>query len=428
MIPSGATRTGVMRPGVTRAGFVGIGSVKTGPVRVRAPRAVLFRTMVATAIAVCAVACGKKDAQQQKPPPAEVGVVAAHAEAVPLTQDLVGRISALRTADVRARAAGILQKRVYTEGSDVKDGQVLFEIDPAPLRAALNAQIANLASAQATYTNNHIAAERARAVASKGLLSKADVDAAEAAERTSDASVKQALANVDSARISLGYTSVTAPIAGRAGQQQVTEGALVGQNEATLLTTIEQIDPVYVNFSKAVSEIDALRSAATAGSVRLEEPHKAKVEVLGSDGAPSGASGMLDFSDTAVDAATGSVSLRATVPNPDHRLLPGQYVNVRLTLGDLTHAWLVTQQAVQRDSNGAYVLVVGGDGNVAQKRIKTDRMRDGNWIVTDGLADGDQIIVSGVMKAKPGAPAKATPWRPDADQGKQQAAPPPSAH
>ncbi len=397
----------------------------------------MMRTGVTTRLAVAtltaiATGCSKPPTPQQAPP-AEVGVVTAHAQSVPLTQDLVGRVSALRTADVRARAAGILQKRAYTEGSDVKEGQVLFEIDPAPLRAALNAQLANLASAQATYTNNHIAAERARSVASKGLLSKADVDAAEAAERTSAAAVKQAQANVDSARITLGYTSVTAPISGRAGQQQVTEGALVGQSEATLLTTVEQIDPVYVNFSKAVSEIDALRRAAANGSVRLTEPGKAKVNVLRSDGSMSDVTGTLDFLDTAVDAATGAVSLRAIVPNPDHTLLPGQYVNVRVTLGEITRAWLVSQQALQRDGNGAYVLVVGADGKVAQKRVKADTLRGSDWIVTDGIADGDQIIVSGVMKVKPGAAAKATPWQPGApasntDKSSADKAPAQSAH
>jgi len=385
-------------------------------------RSGVMRTIAAAALATIAAACAKQQAPQQAPP-TEVGVVAAQAQAVPLTQDLVGRVSAVRTADVRARAAGILQKRAYTEGSDVKEGQVLFEIDPAPLRAALNAQLANLASAQATYTNNHIAAERARSVASKGLLSKADVDSAEAAERTSAAAVKQAQATVDSAKISLGYTSVTAPISGRAGQQQVTEGALVGQNEATLLTTVEQIDPVYVNFSKAVGEIDSLRRAAAAGSVRLTEQNKVNVDVLRGDGSASGASGTLDFSDTAVDAATGAVSLRAIVPNADHVLLPGQYVNVRLTLGEIAHAWLVSQQAVQRDGNGAYVYVVDGDNKVAQKRIKADTLRGASWIVTDGLGDGDRIVVSGVMKVKPGAPVKATPWQPDAPTGQQAAAP-----
>src|SRR5690348_3420368 len=176
--------------------------------------------------ALAAAGCGKAQQQQMQMPPPEVGVVVAKAQAVPLTRDLVGRLSATRTADVRARVAGVLQKRVYTEGTDVKEGQLLFEIDPAPLRATLNAQLANLAAAQATYQNNHVAAERARSVAQKGLLSKADVDAANAAERTAAAAVKQAQANVEAAKINLGYANVTAPIAGRAGKQQVTEGAL----------------------------------------------------------------------------------------------------------------------------------------------------------------------------------------------------------
>ncbi|MEP7044926.1 MAG: efflux RND transporter periplasmic adaptor subunit [Dokdonella sp.] len=375
------------------------------------------------ALAAIATGCSKSQPQQaQQAPPPEVGIVVAKAEVVPLTQDLVGRLSATRTADVRARVPGVLQKRVYTEGSDVKEGQVLFQIDPAPLRASLNAQLANLASSQATYTNNHIAAERARSVAAKGLLSKADVDNAEAAERTSAAAVKQAQANVESAKISLGYTSVTAPISGRSGQQQVTEGALVGQTEATLLTTVEQLDPIYVNFSQAVGQIDDLRRAAAKGNVRLAAQEKAKIDLLHSDGTPTGESGSLDFSDTAVDASTGAVTLRAIVPNPDHTLLPGQYVNVRLTMGDLAKAWLVSQAAVLRDGTGPYVMVVGGDGNVAQKRIKADATQGGNWVVTDGIADGDQIVMSGILKVKPGAPAKATPWQPPQQGGAAPAA------
>jgi membrane fusion protein (multidrug efflux system) len=370
------------------------------------------------ALAAVATGCGKSQPQQQQqPPPPEVGVVVAKATSVPLVQDLVGRLSALRTSDVRARVPGILQKRVYTEGTDVKEGQVLFKIDPAPLQASLNAQLANLASAQATYTNNHVAADRARSVGVKGLISKADVDNAEAAERTSAAAVKQAKATVDTAKINLGYADVTAPISGRAGQQQVTEGALVGQSDATLLTTVEQVDPLYVNFSQAVGQIDTLRRAAAKGSVRLAEQEKAKVQLLHSDGSLSGESGTLDFSDAAVDASTGAVSLRAIVQNPDHNLLPGQYVNVRLTMGDLEHAWLVSQIAVQRDATGPYVMVVGGDGKVVQKRIKADAQQGSDWIVTDGLADGDQIVVSGVMKVKPGAPATAKPYQPPAADG-----------
>jgi membrane fusion protein (multidrug efflux system) len=381
--------------------------------------------VLAAAIALVA-GCGKSQQQQQTPPPPEVGVVQAKSESVPLTQDLVGRLSATRSADVRARVAGVLLKRVYTEGSDVKEGQAMFEIDPAPLRAALNVQLANLASAQATYTNNHVAAERARSVGAKGLLSKSDVDNAIAAERTAAAAVQQAQANVETAKINLGYANVTAPISGRSGQQQVTEGALVGQGEATLLTTVEQVDPIYVNFSQAVGQIDALRQAAAKGSVQLADQDKAKVELLGQGGSPNGVAGVLSFSDTAVDPSTGAVTLRATVANAEHRLLPGQYVNVRLTMGDLAHAWRVSQAAVQRDSQGPYVMVVGGDGKVVQKRITADTLKGSEWIVTDGLADGDQIVVSGVLKVKPGAPAKAIPYQPAAAGAPAQAAAAPS--
>ena len=236
--------------------------------------AIRSRISLLLIVAALAAGCGKAPQQHQQMPPAEVGVVTAKAQAVPLTRDLVGRLSATRTADVRARIAGVLQKRVYTEGTDVKEGQLLFQIDPAPLQAALNAQQANLAAAQATWTNNNAAAERARKVADKGLLSKTDVDNALAAERTSAAAVKQAQANVALARINLGYASVTAPIAGRAGQQQVTEGALVGQGEATLLTTIDQIDPLYVNFSQAVGELDLLKRAVASGAVADGRPEQ----------------------------------------------------------------------------------------------------------------------------------------------------------
>jgi membrane fusion protein (multidrug efflux system) len=357
-------------------------------------------------LAALAAGCGKQAPQQQQMPPPEVDVTVVNGTAVPVVQDLVGRLSAVRTADVRARIAGVLQKRVYTEGTDVKEGQVLFQIDPAPLRATLNAQLANLAAAQATYQNNHVAAERARSVAEKGLLSKADVDAANAAERTGAAAVKQAQATVETAKINLGYAEVTAPIAGRAGKQQVTEGALVGQGEATLLTTVEQIDTMYVNFTQAVGTLDELRRSAASGDVQLYEQDKAKIDVTMPDGSTYDSAGTLDFSDTAVDASTGAVTLRGIVPNPQHRLLPGMYVNVRLNLGQLKHAWLVPQTAIQRDAEGAFVYVLGGDGNVVRKTLDVYGTRGADSIVRKGLADGDQIIVSGLMKVRAGAPAK----------------------
>jgi membrane fusion protein (multidrug efflux system) len=278
--------------------------------------------------------------------------------------------------------------------------------------------LANLAAAQATAQNNHVAAERARSVASKGLLSKTDLDNADAAERTSAAAVKQAQANVDAAKINLGYASVTAPISGRASQQQVTEGALVGQGEATLLTSIWQIDPIYVNFSQAIGELDQLQRAQANGDVSLDGQNKAKVELVLPDGTPFAQPGTLDFSDVAVDASTGAVNLRGIVPNSDHKLLPGMYVNVRVTLGELKRAYLVPQAAVLRDAKGPYAYTVGKDGKVAMKRIKADAQQADTWIVTDGIAEGDQIVVSGVQKVKPDAQAKATPWQPNADAAK----------
>ena len=363
------------------------------------------------AIALCA--CGKKNAPpQQAQPPAEVGVVAMHPETLPLTRDLVGRLSAFRSSDVRARVPGVLVKRVYREGSDVKEGDLMFEIDPAPLKAALDASAATLAQAQATYTNNHIAAERARELVPKGFVSKSDVDNAEAAERTAAAAVKQAQANVESAKINLGYASVRAPISGRAGKQQVTEGALVGQGDATLLTTIDQVDPIYVNFTLSVTDLEGMRRANAAGKTTLAETDKAEIRLSLPNGTEYGEKGTLDFSDTTVDPATGAVSLRGQIPNPDHGLLPGMYVTIRATLGQQHAVFSVPQPALQRDATGPYVLVVGGDGNVARKDVVTDVAQDGNWIVTSGVAAGDQVVVSGIQRAKVGQPAKGTPWQP----------------
>jgi len=384
----------------------------------RNPRSV--PVLILSVLGLSLTACGKGTQAPPQMPPADVGVVAAKAQAVPLTRDLVGRISATRSADVRARVAGVLLKRTYVEGSEVKEGQLLFEIDPAPLRAAYEAQAANLAAAQATYANAHVAAERSRSIAGKGLMSKTDLDNAQAAERTSAASVQQAKAGVESARINLDYTKVTAPISGRSSQQRVTEGALVGQGEATLLTTVDQIDPVYVNFSQAVGELDLLKRSVANGLVQLEEPGKAKIELMRPDGSAYGITGTLDFSDTSVDAATGAVSLRGIAPNKDRLLLPGMFVNVRVTVGELKHAWLVPQASVQRDPKGAYVYVRGGDGKVAQKYVDTYTTQGADWIVYSGLNDGDQIITAGLMKVRPGAPAKVAAPQ---GQGPQQAAP-----
>lgn len=362
-------------------------------------------------LALAACSKGKEQGPPQMPPP-DVGVIKAQPQSSPLTRDLVGRLSSYRSADVRARVPGVLLKRAYDEGTNVKQGQLLFQIDPAPLKAVLAASAAALGQAQATYTNNKVTAQRVRELAPKGYVSKSDLDNALAAERNSAAAVQAAQANVQSARINLGYANVTAPIDGRAGQQQVTEGALVGNGEATLLTTIDQIDPLYVNFTMSVASMEQMRNAQNSGNVTLADKNKASVQIALPDGSAYGEPGVLDFSDTAVNPATGSVNLRATIPNPKHSLLPGMYVTLKANLGEQHKVFLIPQPAVQRDTSGTFVMTVGKDGKVARKNVTTTDMVGGNWVVSDGLAAGDQVVVSGVQKVKDGAPAKASPWQP----------------
>jgi membrane fusion protein (multidrug efflux system) len=364
-------------------------------------------------------ACDKQAPQQppQRPAPA-VTVIKAQAEAVPLSRELVGRLASKRIAQVRARVAGVILKQVYTEGTDVKQGQVLFQIDPAPLQATLHAEQAALARAEADATNAALIARRYRDLDKKGLISSQDLDTAMANERTTKAAVKQAQANVEKARLDLSYATVTAPIAGRAGRALVTEGALVGQDEATELTTVEQVDPIYVNFSQSVEEWQQLQGGALMSGAARE---KARVEILLADGTPYSQPGTLDFSNLAVDPGTGTVSLRAVVPNPQHSLLPGMFVKLRLTLGQLPHAYLLPQATVARDSQGAYVMVVDASGKVSQQRITTHGMTRDSWIATGELKDGDQIIIEGLQKVRPGAMAKAV------IQGEQAAGAAPSA-
>ena len=344
-----------------------------------------------------------------------------HAQPVPLTRNLVGRLSATRSADVRARVAGVLLKRLYVEGSDVKAGQPLFQIDPAPLRAALDGALASLAQAEANATNAHVTAQRTRELMPSGLVSRSDLDNAQATERSTAAAVGQAKAAVGTARINLSYATVTAPISGRAGQQGVTEGALVGQGSPTLLTTIDQIDPVYVNFDEPAVDIERLRRAQVAGNVTVAHGREVSVQLTLPDGTAYAHTGSLDFLDVSVDPATGAVALRGIIPNPEHQLLPGMFVGVRLTSGEVNRGFLVPQAGLQRDAEGPYVLVAGADNKVVQKRVTTETLEGPNWIVTAGLADGDRVIVSGTQQAHPGATVAAVPAEPAA-AGSSQAA------
>jgi membrane fusion protein, multidrug efflux system len=368
------------------------------------------RCAAAAALLGMLAACGSHTPPPAPPPP-QVAVVVAHGSSVPLTRSLVGRLSATRSADVRARVAGVLQKRLYQEGSDVREGQVLFQIDPAPFKAALDGAQAALAQAEAQATNAHIAAQRARELLPSGLVSRSDLDNAEASERATAAAVQQARAAVGSARINLGYATVTAPIAGRAGQQGVTEGALVGQSTPTLLTTIEQIDPIYVNFDQPAIEIQRLRQQQSNGAVTVAGANQATVQLLLEDGSPYAHAGTLDFHDTSVDPATGAVALRGIVPNPEHLLLPGMFVGVRLTSGAVNRGYLVPQAGLQRDGTGPFVLVAGSDDKVVLKRVTVDGLQGADWIITSGLRDGDRMIVSGTQNAHPGSTVAVVPYQ-----------------
>jgi membrane fusion protein (multidrug efflux system) len=362
----------------------------------------------AAVAALFVAACSKQQAQQQPPPP-EVGVMVVRAAPVPLVREASGRLAPTRASDVRARVPGVLQKRIYKEGSMVKEGDPLVIIDTAPYRAALAQATASLEQAEASATNAKVTADRNRELAKQNLVSRMQLDDSAALERSTAAQVSAARAQVQTARINLGYATITAPISGRAGQMRVLEGALVGQGEATLLTTIEQVDPIYVFFDQPASDFERLQRAQASGDVTLAQGNLAEIRLLRDDGSLYDEKGTLDFSDYSVNPSTGAVAFRGRVANPDRVLLPGMYVKVRLSVGTLNNGFRVPQFAVQRDGQGPFVLVAGADGMVAQKRIVTASAVGSDWVISSGLADGDQVIVDNLQKIGPGMPVKAKP-------------------
>jgi membrane fusion protein (multidrug efflux system) len=335
---------------------------------------------------------------------------------VPLTRNFVGRLSAYYSANVTARVSGVLVKRLYTEGTEVKAGQVLFEIDPTYYQTVLNTDLATLAEDQATYLNDRATAERYRKLLPVGSVSQQTVDDANAAERSAAAKVNADQAAVQGARVNLGYTKVTSPITGISGQQQVTAGAVVGNGTTdagaggTLLTRVEQVDPLYVNFTISAADLITLRQARDKGNIALASQNKTSVQIVLPNGSTYNELGTLDFSDVAVNAATGAVSLRARVPNPKHELFPGMYVSLNVDIGQQNDVFLIPQQAIQRDTVGAYAMVMKPDGRVGRKDVESNDSYEGDWIVTGGLAAGDQVVVSGVQRVHDGGLAEATRW------------------
>lgn len=356
-------------------------------------------------------ACGGDPAPAQGGPggmPApEVSVVTVKPGEFALSSELPGRLEAVRSAEVRARVAGVVLKRAFQEGSDVKEGQVLFQIDPRPFQAAFDSAAAAVARAEAQRDRTRAEAERARALVGKKLISQQDFDLTQANFRQAEADVAAARATLEQHKLNLALATVRAPIDGRIGRALVTEGALVGQGETTPLALIQQLDSVYVNFSQSSTELLALRKALESG--KLQRAGDASVTVLLEDGSEYPQKGTLLFSDLAVDPTTGSVSLRARIPNPGRTLLPGMYVRVRLAQAVDRNAITVPQRALQRNTQGAFVMVVK-DGKVAVQPVQVGEARGDQWLVTSGLAGGEQVIVEGLMKAPPGTPVKTVPF------------------
>jgi membrane fusion protein (multidrug efflux system) len=368
-----------------------------------------WRGACALLLALALGACSNS-APPPSPPP-EVGVLTVRAADVPVVRSYPGRLAATLTAQVRARVTGVVLQRVYKEGTDVKAGDVLFKIDPAPLEASLRQAQGQLAQAEATARNAALKASRSKALGAKGLLAKQDVDDTVAAAAEADAAVKAARANVQNAKINLGYATVTAPISGRAGRANVTQGALVSPTDTDPLTTVQVIDPIYANFSEPMAEVERLRRAEKAGELKLVATDKAEVQIVLPDGSTYSHKGSLDFADLAVDPETGAVDLRALVPNPEHALLPGMFVKIRLTLGSLHNAFLLPQSAIQRDNDGAYVYVVGADDKIVEKRVELGDQHGADWIVLSGVDAGARVLVSGIQKAQVGEEVKPVPYR-----------------
>lgn len=346
------------------------------------------------------------------PPPAEVGVVTVQPGNVGLVQELPGRLEASRTAQVRARAAGILQERVFTEGSVVKAGQLLFRIDAASLNATVQSAEAALARAQANAANAAAVVERFKPLVAANAISQQEFTNAQAAEKVAQADVAVARAAEKTARINLDFASVRAPIAGRIGRALVTEGALVGQGEATPLAVINQLDPLMVNFTQSAAEVLRLRQALASGQLKSAGADAASVRVLLDNGQAVAQSGKLLFSDVTVDPTTGQVGLRAELPNPGGALLPGLYVRVQIEQAQVSDAISLPQQAVTRSDRGDSVMVVDAEGKVSPRPVKVGGLQQGQWLILDGLQAGDQVMVDGFQKLRGGAPVKAVPWSP----------------
>lgn len=351
--------------------------------------------------------CDDKPAQQGAQQMPEVGIVTLKSAPLQITTELPGRTSAYRVAEVRPQVSGIILKRNFTEGSDIQAGVSLYQIDPATYQATYESAKGDLAKAQAAANMDQLTVKRYQKLLGTKYISQQDYDTAVATAQQSNAAVVAAKAAVETARINLAYTKVTSPISGRIGKSAVTEGALVQNGQTTALATVQQLDPIYVDVTQSSNDFLRLKQELANGKLQ-QENGKAKVELVTNDGLKYPQNGTLEFSDVTVDQTTGSITLRAIFPNPDHTLLPGMFVRARLEEGVNPDAILVPQQGVTRTPRGdASAMVVGEGDKVEVRQITATQAIGDKWLVTEGLKTGDHVIISGLQKVKPGVQVKA---------------------
>ena len=365
--------------------------------------------LLAAAVLAVLAGCKKEGGEgAAPPPPPEVGTLTLQAAPLTLTLDLPGRTLPYRVAEVRPQVSGVVLKRLFQEGGEVKAGQPLYQIDPAPFQAALASAQAALARAEATAVMSKSVVDRYQPLVDTNAVSKQEYDNAVASLRSAEADVASAKAQVQTAQINLTYTKVLSPIAGQAGRTLVTEGALVTANQEASLVVIQQLDPIYVDATQPSVTLLNLRRQLASGKLKRAGENAAETKLKLEDGSDYGPVGKLQFSEVTVEPGTGSVTLRAIFPNPDKLLLPGMFVHATVEQGEQAQALLVPQQAVTRNQKGdPTALVVGADGTIAERQLKTDRAVGADWLVSEGLGAGDRVIVQGLQSAHAGA--KATP-------------------
>ncbi|MHC5654973.1 efflux RND transporter periplasmic adaptor subunit [Stappia sp.] len=371
-------------------------------------------------LAAAALLAGCNDESQTKDqggapamPPVGVSIVEVQPETIPITNELPGRIAATRIAEVRPRVSGILVERVFEQGGMVKEGDVLYRIDPEPFKVQVASSKATLQRAEATQLQARQQADRQKELRERNVASASALESAVATLAQADADVAQAQAGLAAAELNLHYTEVRAPISGRIGRALLTEGALVGSGGSEILATIQQLDPVYADFTQSANQLRQLRRLFASNTPNGNAASELTVHLLYDDGTPYEHEGKLLFSEAAVDATTGQITLRGEFPNPKVDLLPGMYVRVQIEQGVATEALAVPQQAVQRNAGGqAQIYVVTSDNKAELRSIEAGRVVGTRWIISKGLKAGDKVVVEGFQKLRPGAPVSATPWKP----------------